>query len=117
MEKIIRQRLIPQAPPKLITKLIKKIERESQIFLNGRMSYLNNPTTNSNLSYYKLLKEIYDIIIINYNTSVSNIFIEIFGRDGSITQKQLRQFFIKKIMADVSIVERHGCTFEQFFIK
>ena len=80
LERIIKQKLLPTAPNRLIKKIIKKIDTEAQIFLNGRMSFINN----SKLPYYKLLKEIYDIIIINYNTSVSSMFIEVFGRDGII---------------------------------
>lgn len=69
------------------------------------------------LNYYKLLKEIYDIIIVNWNTSVANVFIMFFGRDGSITKSQLREFFKQQVMADVKSIEKHGYTFDEFFDK
>ena len=40
-----------------------------------------------------------------------------FGRENKITANQLRDFFRDEIIADVSIVEKHGHTFQQFFNK
>lgn len=61
LEKFIKQRLLQNAPSGLIANLLQNVDKSCKIFLNGRMSYIQN----SMLPYYKLLKEIYDIIIIN----------------------------------------------------
>ena len=101
LERFIKQKLFPNAPHKLVSKLLRNIDRHCKIFLNGRMSYIQSKL----LPYYKLLKEVYDIIILNWNTSVANVFKMHFSRDAVITREQLHDFFANEIIANVKIVK------------
>jgi hypothetical protein len=93
------------------------------------------------LPYYRLLKEVYDIIIINWSTSVANVFRSFLGEesmggspssrrspqtrllrsgtssDKLVSKQQFLDFLEDQIMPDLGLLRRSGGSFDKFFEK
>ncbi|CAI2364698.1 unnamed protein product [Moneuplotes crassus] len=111
LKRLAVSRIFQICPKKFISKLNQELDKNCKIFLNGRLTYIPS----SKFSYYALLREIKEIIIVNGNTSVGNAFKMFFSREDQITQEQLHDFIKNEIMADVGIVEKYGRSFSTFF--
>lgn len=114
-EGVLRNKVHTGAPKKFIEAVLKQVKTESNIFVNGKITNISN----HKLEYYRyicsflqfrLLKEVYVTIIRNWNSSVSNVFIDAFklkteGRERKIFRSEMKDFLTKVMRLDITYIQ------------